>query len=225
MANVYEARTGRIRRRNLHEETADRIRVLILDGALPPGKRISEKTLCDEFGVSRTPVREALKALATEGLVTITPNRGAAVTEITNDELADAFPVMGALEGLAGELAAEHMADVEIAAIARLHDQMLAHVAARALGPYFTVNQRIHQSIVAGARNNVLREQYDQISARMRLARYRANMSDTRWAQAVAEHEQILTALKARDGKRLGQILRAHLDGKWAVVRETAPAE
>jgi DNA-binding GntR family transcriptional regulator len=211
----------RIARRNLHEETADRIRVLILDGELPPGKRISEKALCDRFGISRTPVREALKALATEGLVTITPNRGASVTEITNAELADAFPVMGALEGLAGELAACRMSDREIETVANLHALMLDHVAARALGPYFTVNQRIHQAIVAGARNAVLQDQYDQLSARMRLARYRANMSDERWAQAVAEHEQMLAALQARDGARLGQILRDHLDGKWAVVRET----
>lgn len=217
--------TDRILRRNLHEETADRIRILILEGELPPGKRISEKALCDRFGVSRTPVREALKALASEGLVTITPNRGASVTEITSAELADAFPVMGALEGLAGELAAVRMTEAEVAAVAGLHTRMLSHVEKRELGPYFAVNQRIHLAIVAGARNTVLQEQYDQLSTRMRLARYRANMSDDRWAQAVAEHEQMLAALKVRDGAKLGQILRDHLDGKWASVRETVAGE
>ena len=102
-------------RRNLHEQTADQIRIMILEGLVRPGARMSEKELCDRFEVSRTPVREALKALATEGLVTITPNRGATVTQITLDELADVFPILGALEALAGELAVERMSDRQIA--------------------------------------------------------------------------------------------------------------
>ncbi|MEO0672585.1 MAG: GntR family transcriptional regulator [Pseudomonadota bacterium] len=207
-------------RRNLHQATADLIRDLILDGTLSAGARISEKAMCDRFDVSRTPVREALKALATEGLVTIRPNAGARVTEISDEDVAATFPVMGALEALAGELAAKAMTDDEIAYVAERHAEMVRHYGKRALGPYFRANQQIHEAILAGARNPVLTEQYRQLAARMRLARYRANMSDARWSEAVAEHEQMLVALQKRQPKRLARTLRTHLDNKEAVVRE-----
>ncbi len=209
-------------RRNLHKATADLIRDLILEGELPAGARISERAMCDRFGVSRTPVREALKALATEGLVTVQPNVGARVTEISDDDVAATFPVMGALEALAGELAAKAMTDNEIAYVAARHEEMVRHYRKRALGPYFKANQQIHEAILAGARNPVLSEQYQQLAARMRLARYRANMSDARWAEAVEEHERMLDALQKRQAKTLSRILRTHLDNKEAVVREAS---
>ena len=152
----------------------------------------------------------------------ITPNRGATVTALSIEELADTFPVMGMLEALAGELACIHMSDAEIAHVADLHARMVSHFQARRLGPYFKVNQQIHEAILAGARNPVLTEQYRQLAARMRLARYRANMSDKRWAEAVAEHERILDALKNRKPKTLARILRTHLDNKLVVMKEVA---
>lgn len=209
-----------IPRKSLHQETARRIRALILEGELEPGVRIGEQALCARFGVSRTPVREALKALASEGLVTIVPNRGATVSQLSETELAETFAVMGALEGLAGELACASMTDGEIAEIARLHGLMLEHYRARDMPRYFSVNQQIHDAIMDGARNAVLKAQYGQLAGRIRLARYRANMSECRWAAAVAEHEQILRALQDRDGERLSRLLRGHLDGKLVVVLE-----
>ncbi|MEL6290519.1 MAG: GntR family transcriptional regulator [Pseudomonadota bacterium] len=206
-------------RRNLHEEAAARIRKLILDGDLAPGERISEKSLCERFGISRTPIREAIKSLASEGLVEMTPNRGASVTKLSVDDLAAAFPVMGALEALAGELAAEHMGDGEIDHVEALHMEMIRYYEMRELGPYFQVNRLIHEAILAGARNPVLVEHYTQLATRMRLARYRANMSDTRWTQAVNEHGEILDALRKRKAKTLARILRSHLDHKFEVVR------
>lgn len=209
-----------IARRNLHDETADRIRMMILGGDLAPGARIAEQALCARFGVSRTPVREALKALATEGLVTITPNRGASVTELSVDDLGHVFPVVGALEALAGELAANRMSDADIAHVVALHEAMVEHFHARDLGQYFAANQAIHDALLAGADNPVLTDQYRQLAARMRLARYRANMSDERWAQAVAEHEQMIDALRNRRAKTLARILRTHIDNKFETVKE-----
>lgn len=213
-----------IPRRNLHEALAERIRGLILDGELAPGARISEAALCTRFDVSRTPVREALKVLTGEGLVTITPNRGASVASLSADELTEVFPVMGALEALAGELAARHITDDEIAGIERLHARMLTHYRAGELQRYFAVNQAIHQAILAAARNQTLAHHYAQLAGRVRLARYRANMSDRRWAQAVAEHERMLAALRARDGSQLGRILKAHIAHKLEAVREALAA-
>ncbi|MEO1718946.1 MAG: GntR family transcriptional regulator [Pseudomonadota bacterium] len=206
----------------LQNAVTDQVRSLILDGELKPGERVSEKALCDRLSVSRTPVREALKTLMTEGLIELIPNRGARVTALSLDDLAHVFPVMGALEALAGELAAERMGDADIAIVEAFHDDMVRHYEARDMKAYFSANQRIHEAFVIGAANPVLTEQYAQLSARMRLARYRANMSDTRWAQAVDEHEQMIDALKRGRAKTLGRILRSHLDHKFEVVKAEA---
>ncbi|MEM7777377.1 MAG: GntR family transcriptional regulator [Pseudomonadota bacterium] len=201
-------------RKNLHATTTYRVRQLILDGELPPGQRISEHALCERCGVSRTPVREALKALAIEGLVKITPNRGATVVTLSPIELTETFAVMGALEALAGELACQNMNDGEIDYISELHDRMVDHYKRREIHEYFSVNQRIHDAILFGSRNDVLGAQYRQLAGRIRLARYQANFSERRWAQAIAEHKRILAALKKRDGKRVARLLRAHLNSK-----------
>ncbi|MEM1307399.1 MAG: GntR family transcriptional regulator [Pseudomonadota bacterium] len=204
---------------SLQSAVTDDIRALILDGHLAPATRLSEQALCDRLGVSRTPVREALQALMTEGLVEIIPNRGARVTALSVDDLAHVFPVMGALEALAGELAVARMGLDDIARVEGLHDAMVGHYRARAMKPYFAANQRIHEAFVAAAANPVLSEHYAQLSARMRLARYRANMSEDRWAQAVDEHEHMLIALKKGRAKTLGRILRSHLDHKFEVIK------
>ena len=111
----------KILQRNLYREVADRIGDLIEHGELLPGERISEKHLCDRFGVSRTALREALKVLATEGLIELLPNRGARVVRLTLKNVKDTYDLMAALEGLSGELACQYISDAEIAAIRQLH--------------------------------------------------------------------------------------------------------
>lgn len=207
-------------RRTLHDELLERLRQLVIDGELVPGAKVPEKELCERFGVSRTPMREALKVLANEGLVTLTPNRGAMIAELTLEDLEETFPVMGALEALSGELACANITDVEIAQIRRLHAEMLTHYEARALRPYFHANQAIHERILAAARNQTLSALYRSLEGRLRQARFVANMSDQRWAQAVEEHERMIDALAARDGKKLATILRNHLENKFETVKE-----
>ena len=212
-----------IARRSLHDELRDRLRDMIIDGQLKAGVKIPERDLCESFGVSRTPLREALKVLASEGLVHLTPNRGATVAVLTVAELEEVFPVMGALEALSGELACQQISTAEIAAIAELHTEMLEHYQARDLAEYFRCNQDIHERILDAARNSTLAQLYRGLAGRVRGARYVANMSDKRWAAAVKEHEQMLAALKARDGKKLSALLKAHLAQKFETVRETLP--
>ncbi len=194
------------------------IRELIVTSQMPPGSKVPERELCDRYGVSRTPLREALKVLATEGLVALEANRGARVTQITREDLDEVFPVMGALEALAGELACRHITDDEIAAVRRLHDEMVGHFHAGRLKEYFAANELIHQSILAAARNKTLSTQYRTLSTRVRRARYVANMTTARWEQATAEHEAIITALEARDGGALSAILKQHLENKLTTV-------
>ncbi len=207
-------------RQSLHEELVGLVRELIVDGDLPPGIKIPEKELCERFGVSRTPLREALKVLASEGLVTLTPNRGAAASQITIEDLEEVFPVMGALEALAGELACEQMTAREIASVRSLHNRMVEHYRQEQLKPYFQLNQSIHEAILAGSRNNSLIAMYRSLAGRVRRARYFANMSRDRWDQAAAEHEEIIAALEARDGTQLAALLKQHLQNKFETVSQ-----
>jgi DNA-binding GntR family transcriptional regulator len=209
-----------IQRRPLHNELADRLRYMIVEGELAPGEKLAEKELCSQFGVSRTPLREAMRVLATEGLVLLTPNRGCTVARLTLADLDEAFPIMGALEALSGELACRHITDAEVARIRELHERMVRKYEAGALRDYFKLNEQIHQLILTAARNPTLAQMQLSLAGRVRRARYMANMSPARWARAVAEHEKILEVLAARDGKRLAVLLKEHLANKLQTVKE-----
>ena len=213
-----------IARVSLHDETVSRLRALITDGALRPGSRIDERALCERFGISRTPLREALKVLASEGLVELLPHRGARVTRLSAPELRDAFEIVAALEALAGELACRRITDAEIEAIAAHHARMHEHFRRGELAEYFACNQAIHEAINRAAGNAQLTEMYALISNRVRRARYMANHSPERWANAMREHVEILDALRRRDGTTCGALLREHLQHKLYTVEHEVDA-
>ncbi len=208
----------RIERRPLHEEVIDQLRDRIVQGELAPGARMNERVLCEQLGISRTPLREAIKMLATEGLVELLPNRGAIVTPLKAANIADTLAVMGTLESLAGELACANASEAEITEIRALHFEMLAHHARGELAGYFRYNQLIHLKIIEASGNPVLTNTYRQLNANVRRARYMANLSQERWDDAVREHEEILAALAGRDAPRLKRLLAEHLQHKVASV-------
>lgn len=210
---------------SLHNEAVTRIRDMITEGHLEPGSKISEKQLCELFGISRTPLREALKVLATEGLLELLPNRGARVAKHTRKDLGDLFHVMAALEGLAGELACQNVTEPALNEIRALHHEMLAHYARRDRAAYFRVNQAIHEAIIAAADNRVLSMLYESLRGRIRPARFMANLSRERWGEAVSEHGEILEALSRRDGARLRELLRLHLEHKYRSLAAAGAAE
>ena len=214
-----------INRRSLHSELVERLHNLIIEGALAPGSKVPERELCEQFGVSRTPLREALKVLAADGLVSLEPNRGAWVSQVTLLELEELFPVMGALEALSGELACARITEREVEKIRVLHAEMVWHHEAGNLAEYFRANQAIHEAILAAADNATLTAQYRALATRVRQARYVANMSASRWRQAVEEHEDMLAALEARDGEALADILKQHLANKFETVRAWLKAQ
>lgn len=207
-----------IARRPLHEEATDRLRDLIVQGRLAPGVRLNERLLTAQLGVSRTPLREAFKVLATEGLVELLPNRGAIVSEIDAVRLAETLAVMGALEALAGEFACVNASDGQVNEIRSLHHEMLANHARGDLAGYFKFNQAIHLKIVKYSGNTVLYNTYRQLNANVRRARYMANLSQERWDAAVREHGEILEALAARDVVRIKALLADHLAHKLSSV-------
>ena len=216
--SLATADVATIERRSLHLELVDRIRPMIVECQLKPGSKVPEKALCEKFNVSRTPMREALKVLAAEGLVRLEPNRGARVTAVTLDEVNEVFPVLTVLEALSGELACQRITDAEIAKISTLHDSMVQSYRERDLAGYFKTNQAIHHAILLAAGNESLTNFCQALSARVQRARFVANMSEDRWSAAVEEHGRILEALQARDGCRLGRVLVEHMENKKASV-------
>jgi DNA-binding GntR family transcriptional regulator len=212
------ARALRIDRQVLHAAVAARLRDLITEGQLAPGTRLNERLLCEQLHISRTPLREAFKVLATEGLIALLPNRGAQVVRLSRDEVLQTFDVMGALEGLSGELACRHITAAEIAQIRELHRQMAACHRRRDLPGYYRLNRAIHERINAAARNPVLTEVYRTVNARLHALRFRSNFDRAKWDAALAEHEQMLAALEKRDGERLRRILVEHLAKKCAAA-------
>jgi DNA-binding GntR family transcriptional regulator len=209
----------------LHEEVVGRVRAMLLDGEIPPGARIPERDLCEKLQISRTPLREALKVLAAEGLVQLLPNRGSRAAKLTDMDMRDLFEVCQGLEALAGELACERITDAGIGDVAAAHRAMVRYYEDGDLLQYYRCNRHIHEAIIAAAGNPVLSGLYESVTARIRRARYVTPMTPQRWALALQEHEAILNALQRRDGIGLSHILRAHLRHKREEVLQAGFAE
>lgn len=212
--------TSPIARRSLHDQVVTRVRDLIIEGVLAPGTRVPEGDLCDKLGVSRTPLREALKVLASEGLIELMPNRGAVVRRPTAPEVMDTLTVLGEMEALAARLACANAADSGIAAVRAIHARMLDCFARRDRLEYFKLNQSIHSAIVRLSGNRVLAATHETLQARIKRVRFLGNERQENWHKAVAEHEEMIMALEARDAERLGRALRGHMENAWQRVRD-----
>lgn len=215
-----EDERGPISRPSLHDAVVSRVRDLIIQGVLEPGVRIHEGNLGRELGVSRTPLREGLKFLASEGLIELVQGRGAIVRRFTPKNVHDSLVVLGAIEGLAGRLACENATDGEVKAVRELHDRMIALYRARDRLPYFKLNQAIHSKLVEIAGNEPLLHVHAQLQARLKRIRYIGHEGPEKWRGAVEDHERIMAALEARDPDRTAQALTAHMLGAWERVKD-----
>lgn len=207
-----------IDRQGLAAAVTNQLRNMIVEGALAPGMRLNERVLCEQLAVSRTPLREAFKTLAVEGLIELLPNRGAVVAEMSVTDIEQTFEVMSALEGLSGQLACQRITDTEMAEIKALHYEMLAAHARKDLPAYYRVNMAIHDRINAVADNAVLRATYQQINHRILSLRFRSNFNQEKWDLAVKEHGAMIDALERRDSEALRVLLQQHLLNKRDVV-------
>ncbi len=167
----------------------DVLRDLIVSGKLAPGTRLVEMDLCRAFLRSRSPVREAIRILTAEGLIEPAGNRGVQVRRAQAEEILQTFSVIGTLEAMAGELAAERISEPQLRRIEEAHPRMVAAFQANDQTPYSHCNQLIHRAIWES------------------------------WRKSVADHNRIMVALLNRDGRRLSQILRLHLPSKAEVLR------
>jgi DNA-binding GntR family transcriptional regulator len=205
---------------SLHDEILSSLRNYIVEGNIPDGARISERQLCEMLKISRTPLREALKVLAAEGLVDLLPNRGARVRPLNAHDISELFDLMGGLEGLAGRLACDQISDEGIEKIEQLHHDMYGFYMRQDMRGYFRLNQLIHRAIVDASGNAALRATYESLAGRIRRVRYSANFARKRerWSEAMREHEAILDALRRRAGSELNDILFQHLRNKGAAA-------
>lgn len=207
-----------IPRQVLHQQVAVRLRQRIVEGEIAPGSKLNERELSELLHVSRTPLREAIKMLASEGLVELLPNRGAVAAQLSRQDVVDTFEVIAGLEGQSGELAAARITDAELAEIRALHYEMLAAYTRRDLSAYYRLNAGIHDKINLAARNPVLAHTYRTVNARLQALRFRSNFDERKWGQAVKEHAQMVERLAARDGVGMRAVMVSHLEAKRDVV-------
>lgn len=201
-----------IERRSLHDEVVDRMRDMVIEGRLQAGTRINESELCRRLGVSRTPVREAIKTLASEGLIDLVRNKGAIVRRVVGDEVADMMEAVELIECYAATVGVDRASDREIAVIVDMHKRMREHFKARQRLAYYKLNQAIHAAIVALTHNETMIATHEMLQMRLRRIRYLGHDGRTNWSGAMREHEAIIKALKKRDAERLRDAIKTHLD-------------
>ena len=210
---------------NLHEATFQKLRLLLVEGKIAPGSKLNERELAESLNVSRTPIREAIRRLAADGLVELITNRGAIAVQLSLEDVIHTFDVIADLEGFSGELAANNINDATLSELEALQYEMMASYARRDLSSYYKLNLRIHHLINQAANNPVLSRLFTQVNARIEALRFRSNQDGVKWERAVEEHQEMLGALKARDPLRMRKIMMQHVQNKRDVVVQLLKSE
>lgn len=209
----------------LYQEVAERLRQRIYSHELPPGSWVDEQALADDYGISRTPLREALKVLASEGLVTLKPRRGCYVTEISERDLDEIFNVMALLEGQCAQLTARKASEADLARLRKIHESLEKAAASDDIGGFFEANQAFHHAVQAIADNRWLLQVIEDLRKVIKLSRQHSLFGEGRLEQSLSEHRAILTAIGARDEERAELLMRAHINSGRAALARIAKAK
>jgi len=194
--------------RALYEEVAEQLRQRIFRRELEPGSWIDELKIAEEFGISRTPLREALKVLAAEGLVTMKVRRGAYVTEMSEKDLRDVYHLLSLLESDAAGVVAERATDAQLKTLQDLHAELEAAVADRE--KFFAINERFHMHLLEMADNRWRSQMVADLRKVMKLNRHNSLFKQGRIEDSLGEHRAILAAMLARDAKATAKAMQAH---------------
>lgn len=213
----------------LYEQVAERLRGRIYAHALAPGAWVDEQSLADEFGISRTPMREALKVLAAEGLVVLKPRRGCYVAEMSERDLDEIFPVLALLEGRVAEEATRRLANADssrrpanpdFARLEHIHAELERQAAANDADKFFEANQAFHGTLQELAGNRWLSQMIDDTRKFLKLTRRDSLRLDGRIHQSLLEHRTILAAIRAGNPAEAGRAMHDHiLSGRAALTR------
>ena len=214
-----------LRGTSLHDGVATRLRNLVFDRVLAPGDFIDELALAAGWQISRTPLREALKVLAAEGLVELVPRRGCRVVALTDEDAEQLFPVMAMLEGRCAHEATLRAHDDDLALLQHLHDQLERHAAAQDVEGYYRVNHEFHSRVQALAANRWLDRATGDLRHFMRLWRGRQLKLPGRIEASISEHRALLAAMRCRDAPRAEQAMQAHLMAQLTALKALQQAE
>jgi len=195
-------------RRALYEDVAERLRTRIFERAIEPGAWIDEQKLSLEYGISRTPLREALKVLAAEGLVTMKPRRGAYVAEMSRDDVAQVYRLLAVLEADAAADVAQHASDEQLSELQALHDLLERQVRQR--NTFFATNERFHMALLDIAGNRWRTQIVADLRKVMKLNRHHSLIKQGRLADSLGEHRGLMDALRRRNASRAMTLMREH---------------
>ncbi|MBS0391056.1 MAG: GntR family transcriptional regulator [Comamonadaceae bacterium] len=194
--------------RALYEQVAEQLRQRIFQHELEPGSWIDELKIAEEFGISRTPLREAIKVLAAEGLVTMKVRRGAYVTEMSDKDLRDVYHLLSLLESDAAAVVAAHVSDAQLQSLQALHDELERSTHER--DQYFAVNERFHMLLLALADNRWRDQMVADLRKVMKLNRHNSLLKQGRIEESLQEHRAIMAALRARDAAKAMRSMQLH---------------
>ena len=201
----------KIEKEPLHIQIADRLREMIMTGALREGDKINENELCASMGVSKTPLREALRVLNVEGLISLIPNRGSYVTRPTIEEIVEMFDVMSLLEGYCARAACARMSERDFMRIERLHARLEKHFDHRDQDAYIRVNNQYHSLVQELAGNRTLNQIVSGLRKKILLYRFKSLNLPQRFENSIQEHRQLLEAFRQRDGRMAEALMQTHL--------------
>jgi DNA-binding GntR family transcriptional regulator len=202
---------SRIAVKSLHQEVAQRIRDMIRKGLLQKGDRIVEKELCEMMGTSRTPLREALRLLSSEGLIDLVPHKGAYVAQPSMREIREMFEVMSILEGTCARKAAEKMTDADFRKLERLHEKLEKYFREKNNEKYLEVNHKYHSLLQEMTGSKVLNDVINSLRQKILLYRYRQLYQPDRFKASMNEHRVLLDAFRRRDPAAAESAMRTHL--------------
>ncbi len=210
LAAVETTPQASLTRRALYLDVAERLRQQIFARELEPGSWIGEMKLCAAYGISRTPLREALKVLATEGLVTMKLRRGAYVTEVSRDDVTQVYHLLGLLESDAAGLVAARATTEQRAVLAQLHEQLEQQAHER--HAFFATNELFHMTLLQMAGNRWALQMVTDLRKVMKLNRHHSLFKHGRLAQSLGEHRHLMQAIEARDAALATRLMKAHFD-------------
>ena len=212
----------RLVQNSLHQEVAYTLREQIFSGALTPGSFLDEVALCDRLEISRTPLREALKVLTSEGLLRHEPRRGCFVSEVTEQDLDDIFPVIALLEGRCAFEAARNANDADLVELESLHMRLSSHAKAGRINDYYDTNFMINEAIILLANHRGLAQTIAALRKMVKVARLQQLHAPGRLAQSLSEHLSVFAALKSRDSEGADAAMRTHIVRQREALRELA---
>lgn len=195
----------------LWQRVYDHLRTEILEGRLEPGAELIEVALAEQLGVSRGPLREAIGRLAAEGLVTVSPRRGAVVRSLSKEEFLELYQVREALERMAVELAVQRLTDEQFEELAALNAEMEAHATRNEVESFFEANLAFHARLLEASGNEKLQELYRQLLGQLGRYRLRSLTLRGNLRRSVSEHKAILRAARRGDAERAAQLMAEHI--------------